>query len=103
KLTPPPLPTTLSLHDALPICVHSGESEGAARIGAEQADQDREMEQRLAHRGRLDGARIDLTQPLRGQERLPASGRDQDRVHVQRSEEHTSELQSREKLVCRLL
>src|SRR5215475_15459514 len=27
----------------------------------------------------------------------------QDRVHVARSEEHTSELQSRENLVCRLL
>src|SRR3712207_7214060 len=68
---------TLSLHDALPIS-------GAVRPGA----------------GRGDGVRApgDRGGPLRpGRDRVRRGDR------VARSEEHTSELQSRQYLVCRLL
>src|SRR5690606_40324637 len=45
------------------------------------------------HLGLVDGLTVPLVNPFRG----PIGGYDK------RSEEHTSELQSREKLVCRLL
>src|SRR3712207_7633856 len=64
---------TLSLHDALPISEH---------IRARTSD---EKEQPLV----VDwGAAVEADQRV---------------VHVTRSEEHTSELQSRQYLVCRLL
>src|SRR5436309_4253224 len=69
---------TLSLHDALPIYAH-------AEVAAERLEP-------MLHR-------------LLGQEEravLLLSEEDV-RLRRQRSEEHTSELQSREKLVCRLL
>src|SRR2546430_5799706 len=62
---------TLSLHDALPICV--GEDVAVARVAAREIDAPVEPVERV---GRLD---------------------------AQRSEEHTSELQSQSNLVCRLL
>src|SRR5690349_22168877 len=68
---------TLSLHDALPICAGR-----PARAGS---------------RGRPDAARHRPLQ-MRGARRR-AGGRGGD----DRSEEHTSELQSRRDLVCRLL
>src|SRR3712207_8539453 len=69
---------TLSLHDALPI------SPGGAVPG---------------------GHRVDLPQVLRRVPRAPAGGRGAGRAPPRpaRSEEHTSELQSRQYLVCRLL
>src|SRR5204862_7199328 len=82
--TPPPCPpslSTLSLHDALPIS-HRPEFDGrhsglyeADGVGGAVA----------AHRDALGGPRRRL------------------RRHQLRSEEHTSELQSRRDLVCRLL
>src|SRR3712207_6857235 len=66
---------TLSLHDALPIS-HARED----RLGELAADD----------RGRLQQRLLPLT------EAIDARGQ-------QRSEEHTSELQSRQYLVCRLL
>src|SRR5207302_10481090 len=89
---------TLSLHDALPILFFrrrtaDGRDEGAFR-GAE----------RRAHRRRLLANRSDD-----GVHRQSAGGDEQNRVRrhsaarCRRSEEHTSELQSRENLVCRLL
>src|SRR5690606_40889461 len=88
RVPAPPGIYTLSLHDALPIC---------------QPD---ELLQRL------DGlASIPLFQP--DQQFLPTARRPAPRSGlaehpvadhpVKRSEEHTSELQSRENLVCRLL
>src|SRR2546427_7663851 len=66
---------TLSLHDALPIC---------ARLARH-------------HRGRL---RVDESRRCGGAlPRRDAHGR----PHGDRSEEHTSELQSQSNLVCRLL
>src|SRR3712207_6870442 len=67
---------TLSLHDALPIC----------------ADAHEEGPGRAAERGGPGGSRR-AGGPVRGPR--PGAGR--------RSEEHTSELQSRQYLVCRLL
>src|SRR3712207_7261113 len=73
---------TLSLHDALPIC------EGGAQ--APQARQGRVLAEDLH---RLEQRRGD-----------PASGDGgAQRGESERSEEHTSELQSRQYLVCRLL
>src|SRR5690606_41632428 len=97
--SPPPSDTyTLSLHDALPISAAHGEEHG----------------QREDHRhgppevGIDAGQEIDRLLPQRAQEVVAYGGAEgQDagtEVEPQRrSEEHTSELQSREKLVCRLL
>src|SRR3989449_3510966 len=73
---------TLSLHDALPI---------SRRI--------RRRRDRSARRGQVHGGRSPHGPAARG-------GRDRRRGRggpVERSEEHTSELQSRLHLVCRLL
>src|SRR3712207_6890561 len=80
---------TLSLHDALPIC-HPGRRGGDRRRALARPP--------LSDAGRRDGraARV----PPAG----PGSVRaDPDARHPGRSEEHTSELQSRQYLVCRLL
>src|SRR5205823_12381713 len=72
---------TLSLHDALPICLPSGTEMARARIGAHPA------EMVLSNR------------------KIPDEQRTwKYRLYFQvRSEEHTSELQSLAYLVCRLL
>src|SRR3712207_8999278 len=74
---------TLSLHDALPISAHLDGVDG-------------ELVLHRVHAGQLPG-RLGLP----GHQPEPVA------VHVadqgQRSEEHTSELQSRQYLVCRLL
>src|SRR5690606_40755328 len=88
---------TLSLHDALPI--YEGELEGAHRLAVEHGDHHHlvGVGSQLAQRG--DVARVErLVRPIVG-------GADRilgEQLH-DRSEEHTSELQSRENLVCRLL
>src|SRR5258707_3481120 len=74
---------TLSLHDALPIC-----------IGHRQA-------RMIDSRGGKDFDRIGLCREVAVLEG-PAMIADR-RAAVGRSEEHTSELQSRQYLVCRLL
>src|SRR5206468_12966753 len=87
-----PAPTeiyTLSLHDALPICAGEGVPHPDAR-----------------HPGLLDPARLHAAARRRHRDDvlhergdpLPAGGE-----RLLRSEEHTSELQSRSDLVCRLL
>src|SRR3712207_8495406 len=80
---------TLSLHDALPIC---------ARVGGNEGDRDRRS-------GRTrDGAGPDVGRPrARAAARRPCRGAHRCRGDAERSEEHTSELQSRQYLVCRLL
>src|SRR3712207_7314756 len=75
---------TLSLHDALPISPrHAAEPDPVRRQGPLPERQDRADQ----HRARPEPAPV---RPL-------SLGRDR------RSEEHTSELQSRQYLVCRLL
>src|SRR5690606_39938184 len=96
---PTPVSYTLSLHDALPIF----DGQDARSVDVDLATRSRQgfahlpenvdaagpgLRQRLAHDGGGDAGDLD--------------------VHLQRgdalrSEEHTSELQSRENLVCRLL
>src|SRR3712207_7060359 len=72
---------TLSLHDALPISVGGLEHRGAGGVGAVVAD--------------------DLVAV--GTDRLCLADDVEVAAGVERSEEHTSELQSRQYLVCRLL
>src|SRR2546428_9814696 len=78
---------TLSLHDALPI---------SPRVGPIEI-----IEELIepGHLGGLEGL-VGNERPLQDPERRPAKRRRRKRT---RSEEHTSELQSRSDLVCRLL
>src|SRR5690606_41061104 len=95
--TAPPALYTLSLHDALPISYRNRGlcGDGDARIA------DLEQAAAVAATGpsRLTRAQIllDLGAALRRHRRRVDARR------PLRSEEHTSELQSRENLVCRLL
>src|SRR5690606_41476050 len=82
--TPPPLLTTLSLHDALPICFDDAPA-------AHRRTQ--------SHREGTD----ELHPKLDFVVRLVVVHDERHRDDSHRSEEHTSELQSRENLVCRLL
>src|SRR5690606_41922731 len=96
--TSPPETYTLSLHDALPISVGEAGRQAGLQIG---------------QFGALDGLALDAVGQslaggfLRRGETLRAFVDFQHafgvQVAVRRSEEHTSELQSRENLVCRLL
>src|SRR3712207_7534137 len=73
---------TLSLHDALPIYSRR-----------------QHLRERHHHVADVGGGENDRPEPIR----LCAQVQKVDRRHAQRSEEHTSELQSRQYLVCRLL
>src|SRR5690606_39828352 len=91
---------TLSLHDALPICLPArraledgGEGRAIDALPRQERPQ-REAEQ--GHRQRREEQRAADT----GDRYLGEIGLDE---ALHRSEEHTSELQSRENLVCRLL
>src|SRR5262249_60720417 len=79
--TPPTALYTLSLHDALPICVHE-------RRAAE-----------VEHRPRHDAVRVDALELELLEPGLAAAAA----RAARRLEEHTSELQSLTNLVCRLL
>src|SRR3712207_8422002 len=70
---------TLSLHDALPICLD-----------------------RLGQGGAVRAARLDRGEARVGEQLRPLDHAGAERLPV-RSEEHTSELQSRQYIVCRLL
>src|SRR2546422_7063673 len=80
---------TLSLHDALPIC-GAGREDGALR-----------NRRRPGRDGEGEGPRQGLH--ARANLGLHSPGLEEDGGGVSRSEEHTSELQSRLHLVCRLL
>src|SRR5690606_41557510 len=91
---------TLSLHDALPIsvarsgCRLSFRASGQRHVSAADADGGG-----CANPRQPDGRR-GASRPLR---RCCDSGEQALQYRRSRSEEHTSELQSRENLVCRLL
>src|SRR5690606_41740903 len=93
--------STLSLHDALPICfARDGRSpalEFSPGRDAVIVRVSRTIRIQIAEVGLLPGIR----QPVIVGIHLEAGGQIHRPVH--RSEEHTSELQSRENLVCRLL
>src|SRR5690606_42052283 len=82
--------STRSLHDALPICQRSN---GDAAEALDDADPHGDVV--------AVGDSVALSDP--GEAVAGASVALPDTVARLRSEEHTSELQSREKLVCRLL
>src|SRR3712207_7443249 len=83
---------TLSLHDALPICEEA--LEPADRVGVEVVG--RLVEQQGLGVGEEDPGELDAAALTTGQ-------RPQRLEQHPRSEEHTTELQSRQYLVCRLL
>src|SRR5690606_39541772 len=92
---PTPEPYPLSLHDALPIYRrrHRGDPSVVAGIaGARDGRQRQETRRRIAQ-----------TQGLRRAAGAAGTGTRGHGAVGGRSEEHTSELQSRENLVCRLL
>src|SRR3712207_8839495 len=81
---------TLSLHDALPISLGRRAAHAHAGAVGHEVVRDRVEQVRLAHPGRaVDEERV--------------VGRAGELGDGERSEEHTSELQSRQYLVCRLL
>src|SRR5690606_41886640 len=102
RVAPPTEFSPLSLHDALPIYLDTVAGELPVGFDGE----------RFRGRGAIDakGPAVALLAGVRAaRRRSPALGRDTG-VLIQavsgeegRSEEHTSELQSRENLVCRLL
>src|SRR5690606_40760981 len=94
-----PAPTeiyTLSLHDALPISAAAG---GAAALGDVAQGQD------LAGVGVGDVGQVDAEcdRVVLGEAGGVRRNHGAVAADARRSEEHTSELQSRENLVCRLL
>src|SRR3712207_8204818 len=82
---------TLSLHDALPICPQ----------GFDDHDHEHDQVDRSHHREDDPEERLHLRRAV-DRRRLPQGVVDALQA-CQRSEEHTSELQSRQYLVCRLL
>src|SRR5206468_4934145 len=92
---PPPTPP-LPLHDALPI----SDANALERLGAAQRIADRHLLRR-----RHDQRAVEPYDLREGQLRVAGPRRQVDEKIIQlaRSEEHTSELQSRSDLVCRLL
>src|SRR5207253_10166816 len=102
--TPPPTtaPYPLSLHDALPICArgHATLEEWPRRAGLRQ----RQLPD--IRQGVRSSRRVNQSRPARNEQSpvtygdVTGPGEVEDRG---RSEEHTSELQSRGHLVCRLL
>src|SRR5690606_42020139 len=92
---------TLSLHDALPISLDRGQQPLLAH-GLKQIVHGFPLERldRVLIVGRHENHMAGMRQPPADIE--PGQARHSD-VEEGRSEEHTSELQSRENLVCRLL
>src|SRR5690606_41285277 len=97
--TAPPDFYTLSLHDALPIFAHRAlgqperRGDGRSRLPLGRQAQDAAF---------AVGERVLLAPGLHGQVGVDGAAAGHDAAQG-RSEEHTSELQSRENLVCRLL
>src|SRR5690606_41476097 len=92
--TAPTEPDTLSLHDALPISVGrlAADARRAIVSGGARGIDEAAMRGAITHGGRAIGILAD------GLEKAALKAH-----YRERSEEHTSELQSRENLVCRLL
>src|SRR5690606_39920682 len=92
---------TLSLHDALPISVHvDGESVKSCTVLAVQCDG--QQVTTIEGLAAPDGTLHPMQEAFRQHHGLQC-GYCTPGMVMARSEEHTSELQSRENLVCRLL
>src|SRR5207253_8067738 len=101
KTTATPETSTLSLHDALPIWWDEQPRLALAHDVFQSSDRCGDHRPRALHGLERDHAEAFAERRHNHGERLLDSGLD--RRHVTRSEEHTSELQSRGHLVCRLL
>src|SRR5207244_4706759 len=101
-LHPPPRTSSLALHDALPISA-VGARAAAASVGPSERHST-PRGGRLPRGGRRQPAEV-IAAFLVGAVLVVGGmgGREQDHVARPRSEEHTSELQSPDHLVCRLL
>src|SRR5690606_41395513 len=99
----PPYISTLSLHDALPILPHHFDLivRAFAKLGVEI---EHEGDTAIVRRGQKLVIEEPFTSNLLPKiEAAPWPYFSVDLLPLMRSEEHTSELQSRENLVCRLL
>src|SRR5690606_40458049 len=96
-LTPPAttLPCTLSLHDALPILKPTP----ASRCPLIQA----KLQSSCRQHNQFSNKSPRLSNNTPSSSNIPFICSNKIKPLLPRSEEHTSELQSREKLVCRLL
>src|SRR5207253_11152847 len=96
---PPPAISTLSLHDALPICAAVQESDLVATY---------ERQERIGYRSELIVGEREVDEHMKAlfpdwRARGVTVCLHERQGGFARSEEHTSELQSRGHLVCRLL
>src|SRR5690606_39309780 len=101
--TATPGSSSLSLHDALPICQWRAQQASTSDNTAPHftsEDRCRQINQRVISGQYSTMQDTPVTAPHRSQGRAYGGQSQQQR---DRSEEHTSELQSRENLVCRLL
>src|SRR5207244_10929865 len=102
----PPSPTVLyllSLHDALPICASFEDGPDVrADASAQLANQVVQWNRTLLVILRTPGAQLATVHPTRSYAILHAAIYDAVNAIDRRSEEHTSELQSPDHLVCRL-
>src|SRR5205823_13293812 len=95
RVTAPPPPYPLSLHDALPIFVTETSLDPLLQLIAERLRELLDARLVVIARPAVDGG---MTVAAAAGEHAEAT-----RAHPDRSEEHTSELQSLAYLVCRLL
>src|SRR5690606_42031205 len=103
RLLPQPATTatySLSLHDALPIYVRN--TAPAASVNAEQAVAENAVADGPTNAA-LDALNIKPIDASARSLQFSSTSNTPLKTFVPRSEEHTSELQSRENLVCRLL
>src|SRR5690606_41987194 len=102
-LPAPTAPPALSLHDALPICADEMKVLEVVRDEIPLMGPGQDFELREGDVILLEGSARAIHGLIerRGVEAGTALA-DDHRVRISRSEEHTSELQSRENLVCRL-
>src|SRR5690606_40640167 len=96
-----PWPSPLSLHDALPILGRDEDGELRQPWSVILAAPNLTHAERLT--SLLRGYGLKLDPPQRAAQAFGVAGDEPEGPSKARSEEHTSELQSRENLVCRLL
>src|SRR5205823_11829608 len=95
--------STLSLHDALPIFAVELSPEFAALLETKYAERSFTVAVGPFEDVALDPASFDLVVAATSFHWVPTEERRRGHDEVERSEEHTSELQSLAYLVCRLL
>src|SRR5207249_9731976 len=101
--TPPRQSSTLSLHDALPICLRTGPS--APEASEERGDVEKTEAEPADEEDASQRSCAASVSPKKWKRSSKTSRKTAGcpRTGIHRSEEHTSELQSRFDLVCRLL